>query len=369
MYQIYADGRLLHDPRHSSMGLVVESPKVNLEVNKVGSCTFTVLPTHPLYSSLLKLKTIIQVFDDDEEIFRGRVLNDDIDFYNKKSITCEGELAYLNDSICGILYGDPGATYDSVEQWLSLLLGFHNGTVFGVGGDDEKTFTLGEVSDFGNHVPSEQTDPGVTTWSIIESDFINNYGGFIRLRREDGVRYFDYVDDLNQYSSQVIEFGKNLLDLSQHITAENLFTRLFPYGANKNVHLSTDQTKPDLGLVLESELGISLFGRITKAHQWPWVTADVGNPDAILRVLGEQYLSNSLALSVSIDVSGYDLTNAGIDTDKIHVGDKVRTVSKPHGLDQFFLCSSITYDLSNPGNNEYSFGFAQKALTDKLITG
>jgi len=39
--------------------------------------------------AIKKLKSIITIYQDNEEIWRGRVLNDKLDFYNRKQVECE----------------------------------------------------------------------------------------------------------------------------------------------------------------------------------------------------------------------------------------------------------------------------------------
>ena len=75
------------------------NPRLELEVNKTGSFSFEIYPSHPKYNAIKKLTSIIEVYQRGTLIFRGRVLNDNTRFDNRKSVHVEGELAYLNDSI------------------------------------------------------------------------------------------------------------------------------------------------------------------------------------------------------------------------------------------------------------------------------
>lgn len=75
--------------------LKLVNPKLELEVNKTGSFTFTIYPVHPYYDRLQKLKSIILVYQNDRPIFRGRILNTEKGFKNQKQVTCEGQLAFF----------------------------------------------------------------------------------------------------------------------------------------------------------------------------------------------------------------------------------------------------------------------------------
>lgn len=96
MYKVYCNERQLHNMTMLALKLV--NPKLDLEVNKAGSCTFTIYSQHPYYNRLKRLKSIIKVYQNDRIIFRGRILDTVKGFKNQKQVTCEVELAFLVDS-------------------------------------------------------------------------------------------------------------------------------------------------------------------------------------------------------------------------------------------------------------------------------
>ena len=84
MYQITCDEYILHDFRLKD--LVVINAVCELALNKTGSLKFSIAPTHPYYDKIKKHKSVITLYQDKKIIFRGRVLNDDVDFYNIKYV-------------------------------------------------------------------------------------------------------------------------------------------------------------------------------------------------------------------------------------------------------------------------------------------
>ena len=96
MWKIYCDDYLLHDDR---LSLKVYQPRLEMELNKTGSFTFSIDTDHPYYSVIHRMKSIITVYQDDYLLFRGRVLEDELGFHNERQVSCEGELAFLLDSI------------------------------------------------------------------------------------------------------------------------------------------------------------------------------------------------------------------------------------------------------------------------------
>ena len=96
-------------------------PRISLEVNRGGSFTFSVYDDHPLYSDFYLFKDRIHVFNNGVRIFSGRGIQETYDFYNKRTILCEGALAFLSDVIV------PYSTaYESVEEYLKYLIDYYN---------------------------------------------------------------------------------------------------------------------------------------------------------------------------------------------------------------------------------------------------
>lgn len=87
MYQVRCDDNIIYDLRDED--LKIYSPKLSTEVNKTGTFNFTIPPSNSGYDLIKKLKSIITIYQDDQEIWRGRVLNDKLDFYNRKQVECE----------------------------------------------------------------------------------------------------------------------------------------------------------------------------------------------------------------------------------------------------------------------------------------
>ena len=99
MYRISCDEYPLLDLRDDE--LMVFAPKVGLEVNTVGSGSFTIYKNHPYYNKLKKRTSIFEVRDEIGAIFRGIMTDNSLDFNNGKAVDLEGLMAFFNDSIIG----------------------------------------------------------------------------------------------------------------------------------------------------------------------------------------------------------------------------------------------------------------------------
>lgn len=94
MYSVYCDEYLLYSPSVID-DYRIRNTMLSEELNKIGSFVFTIYPNHKNYDKIKKLKSIITVYEDGKTIFRGRVLEDQIGFYNDRKITCESDLSFL----------------------------------------------------------------------------------------------------------------------------------------------------------------------------------------------------------------------------------------------------------------------------------
>ena len=216
MYRVYCDSYLLHDPRLTDLKLI--NPKCDLELNKTGSFTFTIYPNHPYFDKLMKLKSIVTIYQDDDLLFRGRILDDKSGMYNEKQITCEGELAFLLDSFQRPYDFMSGDKHTTIPELFQFFLDNHNAQV-----EQAKQFKIGNitVTDPNNYIVRSDTNYK-TTWDALNEKLVEPCGGYLFVRHEEDGNYLDYLIDFQTISSQSIEFGKNMIDISQTLKAQTL---------------------------------------------------------------------------------------------------------------------------------------------------
>lgn len=344
MYTIYADDTLLYLPGDEE--LCVLSPVLETQCNAAGTLTFVLLPEHPLYSALHKMRTRIDVRQDDEIIWRGRVLETETDFYRQKTVTCEGELTYLVDSV---LHPYKLADYDGTAAGLfRLYLTRHNEAVseaqqFQIGNVDIETLSSVENTGYGN------------TWDEISDNLIDIHGGFLRIRHEDGARYLDWTKESGTSCGQVIRFGENLLDLSEYVSASEVVTCLIPYAGQSDSKITISSVNGGKDYI-EDAAGIALYGRI-------WGVTEFDTKDAsTLLEMAKENLQKRLKETITITISAVDLHLLDVNAESFHVGDKVRVISPPHGIDAEYTCTAISLDLVNPDQSEYTFGTPETGM-------
>lgn len=346
MYQITVDDNILYDLRVEDRKVI--NPKLSVELNKSGTLTFTVPPTNPTKINLLK--SIIRVFKNDNKIFEGRALNNESDFYNKGKIVCEGELAYLIDSIIR-----PYELHNvSVEDYLQFLINNHNSQV-----EVQKQFKIGNITVIDNNDSIYRRNENYTkTLDEINEKLINRLGGYLIIRYENNTRYLDYVSTLDKVNTQVIRFGTNLLDITQYLNGADVKTAIIPIGKDK---ITISDVNNNLDYIYD-QTAVNLYG-------WIWDTVpfdDVTVPSNLL-AKARSYLNNIIKNSLILTLSAVDLSYIDVNIEEIKLGELIRVVSRPHDLNYNFLINKLTLDLENPANDKIELGDTIMGLTGKSI--
>lgn len=347
MYKIFCDNNLIFD---LSNDMSLTSPILKLQDNNAGTLEFGILPGDDIYDKIKKMKSEILVYSEGRPIFSCRPIDENIDFKNIKKITCEGALAYLNDSV-----QRPHEYHNlSIRGYLETLITNHNLQV----SDPRLQFEVGVVTVHDDNDSIYKYTNWESTLQVIKTDLIDKYGGHLRVRIEGDKKYLDYLKEYPKTNTQVIEFGTNLLDFTKNIDATQIVTAVIPLGARleessipkleerltiKSVNNGVDY--------VTSQSAIDTYGWIFKTVTWD----DVHKP-LILKHKGEEYLKSIQFENVVIKVRAIDLHMVDVNIEQIELLDQVRVISKPNGLDKIFPVSELTIDMTNPQANSITLG-------------
>ena len=362
MYTIHANGELLFSSYSENVETIALSPKVSLDVNDSGSVEFVLPPGNRMHGGLKKLKSIITVEQDGEQIARGRVMETETDTYNQQSVYCEGDKSFLMDSVFS-----PGELSGKVHDFFRTLISNHNKQV-----DAEKQFTVGIIDAVGADAemnPESRNETRVywSTHDMIEDSLLNVYGGYIRTRTVGGVHYIDWLAQYGDVNTQPIEFTVNMLDLTAKADAGDVFTVLIPLGVSEigedgeyTDPLSIASVNGGLNYIQDDE-AVALYGKIWRTKTWSYI-----EDPAQLLARGREYLKTGVALE-TITLKAIDMHFVDGNVQPIRLGDRVRILSNPHGIDKVMICSQIEIDLLNPENTVYTFGEKPRTLTDNVV--
>lgn len=358
MYSIYADGKLIFAPPVVNDGYIAYNASVTRELNKIDSAEFTIPTTGKGYDLIEKLKSVITIKDGDEKIFHGRCINIREDFYKQRTFECEGCLGYLNDSVIRPY----SFSTESPGNIFKYYVEKHNERV-----DAGKRFVVGSISSMqADQIVRESTEYPLTLNEMMDK-LIETYGGYIMPRYVGDQIYLDYKARSGGDNGQVIQFGKNLLELEKYMDASEIKTVLVPLGASYTPQGSEEQVRVDITSVndgkdyIENASGIALFGRIEACETWD----DITTP-ANLLTAAQARIQELVSEAVTLTLSAIDFSLLDVEEDKIRLGEYNRVLSPPHELNDYFQCSKIVLDLSDPSRNSYTFGNPRPTLTDSI---
>lgn len=407
MYEIYAypygnpDAKLLLYRPNDPQALVL-SPKLTREVSKGGSLVFTMTRDHAQYDMLQKLSTVVQVRRDGKEIWRGRVLKHEADFYNRRVVYCEGALSYFNDSSI-----TPFNYKGTLRQFLQHLIDAHNDQVK----SKMKCFQLGTVTAaLGNLVvqfgDADQYGVGEDygkVWDILDKLVLKVFGGYFYCSFDaaTGLNVLNYCDqavEAKRQTAQKIEYGQNLLNLNETTDATDLYTRIYPIGNKHTVDTSKwyyklmwwrdtskDKHEERWGIMetdaatvaqylpasgysynlqegwIQNDAAVQKFGIITRI-----VELDTNSANDTFAA-GVQALQQNYAMKTSYVIRAVDLVDAGYDTDRLDFSMYSHIVSAPHSVDAVMLCTKLVEPLEKPAQKEFTFGMTRRTLTDRQV--
>lgn len=370
MYKVYCDGTKIYDSHIE--GYEIFNANLELELNKVGAFNFEIYPTHHSFYLLSKMKSLIEVYQDDYLIFKGRILDDEQGFYNEKQVVCEGELAFLFDSIIR-----PYEFEGTPEEYLEKLIDEHNAQV-----EETKQFKLGivtitdgDTTNADNKITRSDTEYK-TTWDLITAKLINLLGGYIWVRHETDGTYIDYLEDFDILSNQKIELGKNLLDITKTSKGADIASAIIPLGGSGDSKLVLDAgeeekvvegTENDIWQKADfiySKKAVEKYGWITKVVTF----SDTEIDEEHLLKNGVEELQNAINIQTTIELTAADLAHIN-DVNPFRLGRYITVKSNKHDLDSTsdFLIKKLNIDLLNPANNKLTVGTTISSFTEKTI--
>ena len=334
----------------------ISGGKVVKAVNAVDSFTFTIYPDNAGYNKLKPLTTSITVTDDStgKDVFIGRVLKcpDSMDEQGLicKSVTCEGRLGWLYDSV------QPYAEYKvvGISTVLASFISKHNTQV-----GDDKHISVGQVTVTGENNYTYSVN-WVSTMDAISEQLVGKFGGEIQLRDQDGKVYIDYLEHIGHGTDTKIELAVNLKTISREIDETSVITRLYPLGAKQ-----TDSEKRlTIGSVnggkdyIEDSALVAKYGVISGTQTWDDVTQA-----SILKTKATAFLKSANKAKKQYKITAVDLSTIDMNFEQFELGCWYRVVNPLMGIDEDLRIIGITINLDNPEQSELTFGDKFETMT------
>jgi len=311
MYTIYANGQLIYNPI-STLNQITRG-RLSKNMNDADYFTFTVSPENTAGHNLTPLVTYIEVFDNDHRIFRGRITNPDANLRNVMGYECEGELAFLNDSIVRPYVWNTGG----VADYLRFLIANHNEQADPQCHFTVRNVTVTETALTGNIVRSSESH--VSTFEELRLKLFDALGGVMMLERIGNTTFIDYVEVSPNVATQPVDIGMNIIDLNYLNRGEAVKTALFPLGAMVMSDYDETGDYDDNTITSGNRIGIAevndgidfIFDQnAVNRFGWKFATAtfdDAYNPEVIME-RGWRALADMVNPRETLEVNLFDLS-------------------------------------------------------------
>jgi hypothetical protein len=345
----------------------ITNGKIKEEINAIPSFSFSIYPNNVGYQLLTPFYTKVEVYDEKHRhiAFDGRVLvvepSMDSSGLILKRVTCEGKLAYLNDTVQEYCVPKNWTTKGLLQQILKV----HNARV-----DISKVINLGNVQavDTNDNIyVGIQYD---SSWKTLVEKLVKKSGGEFQFRNVNGLLYLDYLKQIGEEKSTSIVLAKNMQSITQKIDSSSLITRLYPYGAKIKVKdESGNEKETEERLSISSVNGgkpyvedaeyLSRYGVVETTQFW-----DDVNSLEILKSKGAAWLKENNRITVSYEIDAFDLSLIDVDSDELTVGNIYPVRNELLDIDEKLRVISRTIDVIEPQKTTLEFGSKKQTLTN-----
>nr|UVY11377.1 MAG: Prophage endopeptidase tail [Bacteriophage sp.] len=365
MYKIKLDGKILYYPGDRQAAVI--NPELDLQTGYAGELTLKVPVLNPLYNDIHNRKSMISVYRDKTEIFYGEVRTREKDRFKNQPIKVTGALSFLADTILPQQEWHDMSPREMLDAWLQL----HNNQV-----EDRKKIYIGVVTIHDSNDSLYRITDRENTLEAIREKLVDRLGGYLRLRHEEDKLYLDWIkiQEYGKYCEQPIQFGENLLDYSETMTADDVITALIPLGAaieqetdenaseferlEKNVDITSVNDGKDY---IYSKEAVESFGWVWKTEKWD----DVATPANLLKKATE-YLTTQQYENLVISLTAVDLSLFGRDYDSFDIGDRVLCNAIPYGMKKVLPVMEMKIPLQQPDQAQLTLGEnLQQSFTDQ----
>lgn len=345
----------------------ITNGKIKEEINAIPSFSFSIYPNNAGYQLLTPFYTKVEVYDEKHQhiAFDGRVLvvepSMDSSGLILKRVTCEGKLAYLNDTIQEYCVPKNWTTKGLLQQILKV----HNARV-----DVSKVINLGNVQavDANDNIyVGIQYD---SSWKTLVEKLVKKSGGEFQFRNVNGTLYLDYLKQIGEEKNTSIVLAKNMQSITQKIDSSSLITRLYPYGAKiKAKDESGNEKETEERLSISSVNGgkpyvedaeyLSRYGVVETTQFW-----DDVNSLEILKSKGVAWLKENNRITVNYEIDAFDLSLIDVDSDELTVGNIYPVRNELLDIDEKLRVISRTIDVIEPHKTTLEFGSKKQTLTN-----
>ena len=345
MYKIKYNDAVICTPQFKEFAAIAGTLQEGL--NAVSVFSFTLPPKHLYFDSIEGRNGLVKLYDDDNVLFIGDIVNRKENFDCTTEIECQDALGWLND----VVFVKP--TFNgAIENYWAYLLERYNQEA-----SEWRKINIGTVTVQGNISINHETE-FLTIFDLV-SELTKLSGGYVSVRYEGEKIFLDYLAQANTESDQSILFGTNLINLEDFVSEEQIFSRIYPRGKDGLDISSVNDGLP----YLTNGITESMFGIVA-------VTVDFDTESATeLKALGQAYLEANGLASRTLTLTAFDLSLVDKNYTEIKVGNIIPVMSPLHGINTKMQVNAKTTDIVTPENSTFTLGLILNTISGIMASG
>lgn len=331
-------------------GKEIVSGTLTDEINSVSALEFTLPPSNDMAGQIVPHASVIRLESDGTEIFCGTANSVSKNFRGDTVVSCDGMIALMADVI-----KEPftASSYE-IEGYVAAIVKNYNDGV-----TSDKEIKVGQVSGFEGQTFSVSHSTECKNIFELLKELRSEKGGYIWASYIGGDVYINYTKTIGSRNSQQIAFGSNLVSIEDQLEVGTLVTRVWPLGKEGLTIASVNDGKAYL-----QNTDVELrYGRVDKTIQ-----VDSDDP-SVVKSYGQAYLTRYATMNNTITLTAVDLHNLDKTISSFEVGDAVRVLSPPHGIDAEMVVNSVSTDLVKLSNSRITLGAKKGSITSVISSG
>lgn len=347
MFVGYVDSQLLFATSQPK-GKEIISGTLTEEINSVSALEFTLPPSNGTAGQVTPHASIIRLESDGIEIFRGAVNSVSKNFRGGTVVSCDGMIALMAD----VIVAPNSVSGINTKYYVnSLITSYNNGV------SDNRRISSGVIDEFGTFT-ADHSQECKSVFELLK-EVRSSKGGYIWASYAGGNVCINYTSTIGRRNSQQIAFGSNLVSIEDQLEVGTLVTRVWPLG---NEGLTIASVNDGKAYLQNTDVELR-YGRVDKTIQ-----VDSNDP-SVVKSYGQAYLTRYAAMNNTITLTAIDLHNLDKTISSFEVGDAVRVLSPPHGIDAEMVVNSVSTDLVKLSNSRITLGAKKGSITSVISSG
>lgn len=334
----------------ADQGRIMVDQQLDIALNEAGSMEFSLPITSPALSEISFLNGEVTFERSGIELFRGELHGNTENMLRTGSFKAKGALSYLEG-----LQMDPYEYAGSVEGYFKMLLNSYNSRA-----SDWRKIQPGIVTvEDANDYIVRSNSGRVNYLKLLQEKLVDRLGGYLWLRVVNGVKYLDYLAEINLFTGQDVRYGQNIVDIEQGIEYQDVYTVLIPEGKEDEEtgkKLSVESVNNGSPYVI-NQAALAVYGRRETVVSFPDVTVAEN-----LLTKTQKALASYANPVKNIRVKAVDMA-MWTDAECFRLGQSVYTKSEYHGIQDVYILSKMQIRSLQPEAEVLELGDLRRTYT------